>query len=440
MPIIFESSAVVSLAAFTMTFRSQLWYLLPIAVLFLKTTTTRHSVCSFTYPCPNRDGRIAPNAASAPTLPLSSVTTAASEWTATGEEALQYSKTGLSIQQTRHLDHLLEDTLYRIVFLMEHTEKLVNDPGYASEAVQHNDPTALRVLLQTCQETVHIGTSTIPNAGRGLFASQDIPKGTIVSWYPIHAIGCRFENGACQSVQLNTLSSNGGDNSSKNNSPAEPINLENSAYTLLSMTDAPLLGIDIANEFPDGPRIFVDMNPSLEVPKGWYCGYINDAATVQHDQDPTYYPISKGKQNVEIVPFGVQPFQVGVTTKDVVKGEELFVSYGYNYWRKALHFANNGNQQKPWEPLDESILSQEEDMAEELSETIQYVQEHYAEASGALAELFLGLGPLPSFGQEEKEDNELTMETTNSLTKKSKREKFALVWKKLCGKLSSVRP
>ena len=50
----------------------------------------------------------------------------------------------------------------------------------------------LEQMMQTCRDSVEISDSTIPGAGRGLFASRDIAKGTIIALYPIHSLGCQF--------------------------------------------------------------------------------------------------------------------------------------------------------------------------------------------------------------------------------------------------------
>ena len=152
------------------------------------------------------------------------------------------------------------------------------------------------------------------------------------------------------------------------------------------------------------------MNPNARLYEGWYCGLINDAAIVRHLADTEYYQLSRGqKRNVEIVPFSsVAPFQVGVTTRNVRKGEELFVSYGYNYWASALRqgssMTKGGHEKEEQEiqnndAVDEkrrAVIQQQEDRATvDIANAIQLVQENYAEAAEQLADLFEGLGPTP---------------------------------------------
>jgi hypothetical protein len=43
-----------------------------------------------------------------------------------------------------------------------------------------------------CQDHLRPGVSTIPNAGRGAFATRDLPKGTIVGYAPLIHVGARF--------------------------------------------------------------------------------------------------------------------------------------------------------------------------------------------------------------------------------------------------------
>ena len=56
-------------------------------------------------------------------------------------------------------------------------------------------PPKLHTLFHYCRKSVETRQSTISNAGRGLFASIDIPAGTVVSFYPIHAVGANYWKG-----------------------------------------------------------------------------------------------------------------------------------------------------------------------------------------------------------------------------------------------------
>lgn len=96
---------------------------------------------------------------------------------------------GLSEEREDDLDNLLSETLFRMSFFME------------TDYLERVETEKLRNLFRTCREVCEIKDSTIPQAGRGLFASQDIPKHTIVAFYPVHCVGFKFPSGICQSVQ-----------------------------------------------------------------------------------------------------------------------------------------------------------------------------------------------------------------------------------------------
>lgn len=280
-----------------------------------------------------------------------------------------YLPTGLEPWQEDELQQILDDALSRLAFVMQYQV-------FSKTSNPH-----VRDMFQTCRDSVEIRTSTIPGAGRGLFATHDIPPGTIVAFYPIHSMGFKFVSGSCLSLQIAE-------------NPDDLIQVEQSAYALFSLIERPLLGVNLMTRYSNHhPRLFVDMNPKAKLYDGWFCGFINDAAMVKYLGDTDYYRISRGpKRNIEIVPFSrVAPFQVGVTTRHVQQGEELFVSYGYSYWASKIDHDSNGEQQQQ---LDE-IQRQEELAAIECSQWIQTVQDRYALAAQGVAEIFEGLDDLP---------------------------------------------
>lgn len=287
--------------------------------------------------------------------------------------------TGLEPWQEEELEQLFDDALMRMTFIME------------AEAFATVENPAVRDMFRTCLDSVHVAPSTIPGAGRGLFASQDIPKGTIVAFYPIHAIGCKFDSGYCFSSQISE-------------SPDDLIDMEKSEYALFAFLERKLLGVDLQSRYhPTEPRLFVDMNPNSTLYPGWFCGLINDCAIVQHLGDVDYYKISRGpRRNVEIVPFGsVASFQVGITTREVPKGEEFFVSYGYNYWATKVRLqqmdaSSTVADNKELEERVASEIRQQEDQAVlELMDIISAMEESYADASLGVTQIFESLGDFP---------------------------------------------
>jgi len=161
------------------------------------------------------------------------------------------------------------------------------------------------------------------------------------------------------------------------------IDPETSAYALFSLSNRKLCGVDLQKDF-DNARLFVDMNPNNNVHDGWFCGFINDAATVNFQGGVEYYPKSRSAQNIEIIPFSIAPFQVGVTTKDVKKGEELFVSYGYNYWVNALIRQTDD----AWIPKSATIEQHEREAEVEMYAAVNAADKKYEEESWVLSNIF----------------------------------------------------
>ena len=275
-------------------------------------------------------------------------------------------KSPLQPDEEDYLDALFKEALFRMSFFMEtdYLHRVENDE--------------LQNLFRNCIDSVYINQSTIPQAGRGLFARRNIPKGTIIAFYPVDSIGIKFESGLCSSVQLAR-------------DQDEMIDVQSSSYALFSLANRELCGVDIQKDFHNG-RLFVDMNPMKNFKEGWYCGLINDAAIVRYQGDLEYYPNSRSRQNVEIVPFSTAPFQVGVTRKDVKADDELFVSYGYNYWvNKLLLVDDNGDDGDKWQTKPLEVEEQERQAMYEMFAAVECVEERYKEASWILSQIFNGM-------------------------------------------------
>lgn len=135
-----------------------------------------------------------------------------------------------------------------------------------------------------CEDALEIRTSTIPNAGKGLFTTQTISKGTIV---------CNY-TGARHDYQSQKL-------------------IKDRAYVL-----------KLQNGYPKHDRRndgFVDARTTLAV----LARYINDP---QYDEK---------KVNVKfehIQETGIWHCPV-VAQRDIDAGEELFISYGPRYWSES---------------------------------------------------------------------------------------------------------
>jgi hypothetical protein len=172
---------------------------------------------------------------------------------------------------------------------------------------------------------VTVQDSSIPGAGKGLFAAKDLLAGTIVGFYPTHCIGVATE----QSSPYVTL---------------DPVNQEyfdndqDSNYMQFIVGSRPLLGTDVAQAFQGNP-IFVDANPNLPINPGWVGHLVNDGAIVSENTEAgllKYYKDSNLVNNCVNIPFGPSPIVATVTTQDIEKGGELFTSYGCLYWLQVL--------------------------------------------------------------------------------------------------------
>ena len=168
---------------------------------------------------------------------------------------------------------------------------------------------------------VKVDTSSIPNAGKGLFALRNLKAGTILGYYPAHAIGFDRDDG--DALYL-TASQN-----------------DQEYFDGTNHTDYVqfIVGSRPVGETALGPGLFVDVNPSAEMADGWLAHYVNDGATVLSNTDAgilDYYQQTRERKNCVPIPFGPSPLLVSVTTRKVKKGEELFTSYGCMYWLETL--------------------------------------------------------------------------------------------------------
>ena len=252
------------------------------------------------------------------------------------------------------LEHAFAETMWKMKILQEESEFM------------ETRPSKLRDLFQTCQELVEVDTSTIPDAGKGLFASQRISAGSILTFYPVNAMGVNFADGSSF-----VHSRQGHDHTT-------------SAYIMTLVGNRPIFGIDVENDF-DGMG-FVDADPSRQVTPAWQCHYINDGAIVAHNSPESvmeYYTASLKAQNAIFVPFGPSPLVAAVATQDIEKGQEIFTCYGRSYWLGLVE-----QDVELWSPRTEDIVLTEEKIANVLEEASDYIETKHAEEARGLYEAF----------------------------------------------------
>jgi len=191
-------------------------------------------------------------------------------------------------------------------------------------------------IFQSYSKSVAVRESSIPGAGQGLFATRNIKAGTIVSFYPAHALGIEVGD-----RQL-WVSSNESDQEYFAQHPPG-----SSAY--LHATDQPIFNRpSLLADTPgmkDSP-IYLDVNPNREVEPLWISQYINDGAMVLSNDGEgvkAYYEQSKRKKNCIHLPYGPSPVMATVATRKIKKGEELLTSYGCVYWLGVLYADDAGS-------------------------------------------------------------------------------------------------
>jgi len=211
--------------------------------------------------------------------------------------------------------------------LTDGLEKYVKKMDRAMTHEFYESSSSLKTLFLNCAKSVEIKKSLIKGAGNGLFAKKNIKAGTIISFYPVHALG--VETGDNSESLFTYLNS---DQEYFQNHPST-----SSCY--LHCTDQPIfkrssIVHEIAQELKDTP-LYLDVNPNRKIISPWVSQFINDGALVECNSERAvldYYKATKSKKNCIHIPWGPSPIIVSVTTKKVKKGEEFFTSYGSTYW------------------------------------------------------------------------------------------------------------
>jgi len=146
--------------------------------------------------------------------------------------------------------------------------------------------------------------------GRGLYAARDLKAGTLLTLYPIHAIG-----DADHSLTLD-------DSGHFDRATTWPYRVSCSHDGLERMG---LPG-----------DIWLDANPEAALAAGWLGHMVNDAAVVASGSDADieeYYEAARGQANVVLVPLSEAPPLMGWVTRCAIeRGTECVGTYGHDYW------------------------------------------------------------------------------------------------------------
>lgn len=244
-------------------------------------------------------------------------------------------------------------------------------PDFFSTALPAVDDT-LVTFHQICVDAVTVAPSTIPCAGKGLFAQRDLKRGTIVSLYPVHATGINFfDDGSSYWITL--------DEEDEKYFFKDTEGEKEANYLVY------LLGNRSPEEGLNGAP-FVDANPNRSPRPGWLAHYINDGAIITSNSERgvlDYLESSSAKENCAICPFGPSPLMAAVTTIDVKKGEELLTSYGSSYWLDDLC-----SSKEDWPAKTDSIVSVERGIAETMFSSMDRAAITYENEAEALEYVF----------------------------------------------------
>lgn len=216
------------------------------------------------------------------------------------------------------LDDAADDRLVDIRTALDRMDNLLRDSAESSPSMQD--------FQKRIQKVVSCGESSIPGAGKGLFAKQNIKKGTLIGFYPVHGIGAEFEDGSYVCCGMTSADQNHFD---------EMKDLKSNYIQYL--IGSRKLG---TSDFGEDTQLFVDVNPSRTDLSGCWNGHlVNDGATLTENSEQgmlDYYTASQRCKNCVHIPFGPSPLIAVVTTRKVKKGEELFTTYGCLYWLETI--------------------------------------------------------------------------------------------------------
>jgi hypothetical protein len=254
-------------------------------------------------------------------------------------------------RRDNHLDDvrsLLAAALAKMKIVQEEEER------FFFQSSSQSSSSSLKALGQQMREAVEARESSIPNAGQGLFARQKIKAGTIVSLYPVHCLGVDFVEDTDDDLgDHSTVLRCYMDESDERYFDQQQQNSDDDdgAYLQFLLGSRPLLNTSVRGALLRGMPLFVDVNPQRGEPATttsscFLAHLVNDGSTVLHASEQgllDYYVTSRQRKNCVFIPFGPAPILALVTTCPVRRGDELWTSYGANYWLDRL-LAHGGDE------------------------------------------------------------------------------------------------
>jgi hypothetical protein len=212
-----------------------------------------------------------------------------------------------------------------------------------------------QVLAKPIGKLVEVRPSTIPGAGRGLFAKKNIKANTIIGFYPCHALGV-------DRVGINHHNNSADDDTSffvwgEEHQEYFQVHPSTSQSPYLLCTDQPLFArpslLTFSSSATGGDNdkeqeqqqqqpqlLYLDVNPDADaalLSSCWVSHVINDGATIVDDRTTAadlvdYFRQSAKARNCIHIPFGPSPILATVTTQKIPKGSEILTTYGAAYW------------------------------------------------------------------------------------------------------------
>jgi hypothetical protein len=178
-----------------------------------------------------------------------------------------------------------------------------------------------------------LGPSTIAGAGRGLFAVCDSKEGDLLTCYPGDALVTILnddddENGTSKGGESGGVEYNvvWGNHVHREDQPAVVLDQHLQEYLLHAQDDYGVLGL-----------------PSLDEDPAYLGHFVNDGGRLLSQNGFTDYILdSFDKANAKHRDVQDGSHMVLIATRDITKGEEIFVTYGPDYWMEQPCFVDDG--------------------------------------------------------------------------------------------------
>ena len=216
--------------------------------------------------------------------------------------------------------------------------------------------------LRSCIHGVHVAHSTVCR-GRGLFASADLEPGSIVGFYPVHAVGIACAQGLHRWMWPSDADSF--------REAAQDPERQHCVQTLTHKSLEQLVqSSHAAAAMMEEPpvEIFIDAC-DRPLQNGWLGHIINDADVCQSgDEEEVIRYLRRGCElsNCFNVPLGPAPLMASVTTRRVCRNEELLTSYFPSFWlplERLPDFDDASDELEEWSDL----LTSQRDACEDAS-------------------------------------------------------------------------